>query len=238
MTSGLAAKLTIHDPEVIGVDPSEGQATLVPPTPTPTPGPPPLRIVEGGERLASGRRRREGLRRLLLCGADVFAAAAAMVLVLTVLGDNRLKLLTLAGTPLVVVFFKVAGLYDREQLRLLRSTLDEVPALVQVAGLYALTMAILQPHVVAGHLWGGQIAALWLTSFIAILARPHVRPLGGRTRVRDRALPGDRRRRARTPHPRETQQQPRPCRRRRDSAARGKRDRSPRRTRRRSAPRR
>ena len=101
-----------------------------------------------------------------------------MVLVLTVLGDNRLKLLTLAGTPLIVALFKVAGLYDREQLRLVRSTLDEAPTLAQVAGLYALTIAILQPHVVAGHLWGGQIAALWLASFLAILGRPDVRSVG------------------------------------------------------------
>ena len=119
----------------------------------------------------------------------MFAAAAAMVLVLMVFGDNRLKLVTLAGIPVVVLFFKVAGLYDREQLRLMRSTLDEAPALVQVAGLYALTIAILQPHVVAGHLWGGQIAALWLTSFIAILAvRLSARWVSGRASAIERCL--------------------------------------------------
>ena len=179
MTSGLAAKLTIHDPEAIGVDASEAEAA---PTQRALSSPRPraLRVVEGGETFVSARRRREGLRRLLLCGADVFAAAAALVLVLTVLGDNQLKLVTLAGTPIVVLFFKMAGLYDREQLRMLRSTLDEAPALIQVAGLYALTIAILQPHVVAGRLWGGQIAALWLTSFIAILvARASARWLAG-----------------------------------------------------------
>ena len=197
MTSGLAAKLTIHDPEVLGVDASEGEVVLAQRALT-SPGSRQLRIVEGGDRFATARRRGDGLRRLLLCGADVFAAAAAMVLVLTVFGDNRLKLWTLAATPVVVLFFKVAGLYDREQLRLLRSTLDEAPALVQVAGLYALTIAILQPHVVAGQLWGGQIAALWLTSFIAIVAASVS---------------------ARWVAPRETQQQPRPCVRRRDAAA-------------------
>ena len=119
----------------------------------------------------------------------MFAAAAAMVLVLTLLGNNQLKLMTLAGTPVVVLFFKVAGLYDREQVRLRRSTLDETPALVQVAGLYTLTVAILQPHVVAGHLWGGQIAALWLTSFIAILgARTSARWAAGRASALERCL--------------------------------------------------
>ena len=186
MTSGLAARVTIHDPAVIGDD-SEAQAALAQRTLN-SPRPRMLRIIEEGERLATARRRRGELSRLLLCGADVFAAAAAMVLVLTVLGDN-LKLVTLAGTPVVVLFFKVAGLYDREQLRMLRSTLDEAPALVQVAGLYTLTIAILQPHVVVGHLWGGQIAALWLTSFIAIMGfRVSARWVAGRASAIERCL--------------------------------------------------
>jgi exopolysaccharide biosynthesis polyprenyl glycosylphosphotransferase len=188
MTSGLAAKLTIHDPEVLGVDASQAEAVLAQRT-LATPGPPPLRVVEGGERFATPRRRPDGLRRLLLCGADVCAAAAATLLVLTVFGDDRLKLVTLAATPMIVLVLKVAGLYDREQLRLVRSTLDEAPALLQVAGLYTLTIAILQPHVVAGHLWGGQIAALWLTSFVAILAaRVASRWLAGRASSMERCL--------------------------------------------------
>src|SRR5581483_4655160 len=188
MTSGLAAKLTIHEPEALGADASAAEVVVARRAVT-APASWPLRIIEGGERSATSRRRADGLRRLLLCGADVCAAGAALVLVLTVFGDNRLKLLTLAGTPVVVLFFKIAGLYDREQLRLLRSTLDEAPTLVQVAGLYALSIAILQPHVVAGHLWGGQIAALWLTSFMAILVgRVSARWVSGRASAMERCL--------------------------------------------------
>lgn len=168
MTPRVAAKLTIHDLELLGGDGREAQAavsqrTLVPLRPRR------LTLLEGDETFAAARRRREWLRRLSLCVADVLAAAAALVLVLTVLGDDRLKLLTLAGVPVIVLFFKVAGLYEREQLRLLRSTLDEAPSIVQVAGLYALSIAILQPHVMSGQLWGSQIAALWLASFVAIV---------------------------------------------------------------------
>jgi exopolysaccharide biosynthesis polyprenyl glycosylphosphotransferase len=188
MTPRLAAKLTIHDLEVIGADVPDGQTAISQRTLTP-PRQRRLTLVEGSDGFASARRRRESLRRLLLCVADVLAASAAMVLVLTVLGDNRLKLVTLAGTPVIILFFKVAGLYDREQMRLLRSTLDEAPALVQVAGLYALTIAILQPHVVAGQLWGGQIAALWLASFIAIMgARMSARWVAGRASAIERCL--------------------------------------------------
>src|ERR1700761_5367501 len=188
MTPRVAAKLTIYEPEVIELDPSGPKPALAQRTLSP-PRARELRVVEGGEHLAPARRRRDGLRRLLLCGADVFAAAAALVLVLTVLGDNQLKLLTLAGTPVVVVLFKMAGLYDREQLRLLRSTLDEAPTLLQVAGLYTLAIAILQPHVLSWHLWGGQIAALWVTSFIAIMAaRTSARWLAGRASAVERCL--------------------------------------------------
>jgi exopolysaccharide biosynthesis polyprenyl glycosylphosphotransferase len=188
MTSRLAAKLTIHDPEVLGVDTSDAEILLAQRALT-APGSRRLRVVEGGERLATARRRGAGLHRLLLCGADVFAAAAALALVLSAFGDNRLNLVTLAGTPVVALFFKIAGLYDHEQQRLLRSTLDEAPALIQVAGLYALAIAILQPHVVAGHLWGGQIAALWMTSFVAILiARVSARWVAGRASAMERCL--------------------------------------------------
>jgi exopolysaccharide biosynthesis polyprenyl glycosylphosphotransferase len=112
-----------------------------------------------------------------------------MVFVLTLLGNNHLRLITLAGTPVIILLFKVAGLYDREQLRVLRSTLDEAPVLVQVTGLYALALAILQPFIVDGHLSGEQIAALWVTSFLAIMgARLVARWLAGRASAPERCL--------------------------------------------------
>ena len=118
----------------------------------------PWSLDDAGDQVVSAPRQREALRRRLLCLADMVAAATALLLVLT-LGGNRLKLVTLAGTPLVVLLFKVAGLYDREQLRLLRSTLDEAPVLVQMAGLYALVVAIVQSLMIGN---GRSLAALKL----------------------------------------------------------------------------
>ena len=96
-------------------------------------------------------------------------------------------LAALAALPLVVLMFKVAGLYDRDQLRLVPSTLDEAPLLAQLAGLYALGVTILQPVLLDGSLQGFQIAALWVVSFLAIL--------GGRSLARwvaARCLPEER----------------------------------------------
>ena len=51
----------------------------------------------------------------------------------------------------------------------MNSTLDEAPTLVQLTGLYALTVTILQPVVIEGHLGSDQIAALWFITFVTVM---------------------------------------------------------------------
>ena len=188
MPPSLAAKLTIHDPVAVDVDgrvaqPSAALRSLISVPSRRT------ALVDGTDQAISSPRRRQALRRRLLCTADVLASAVALVLVVSIFGSDHLKLIALAGTPIVILLFKVAGLYDREQLRLLRSTLDEAPMLVQLAGLYALTVAILHPFIVDGHVGSAQIAALWLISFAAImLGRISARWLAGRASASERCL--------------------------------------------------
>jgi exopolysaccharide biosynthesis polyprenyl glycosylphosphotransferase len=180
MTPTLAAKLTIHDPAVSA---QGGTVVTLPPRP--------LALVQGGEPAVAPHygRRRESLRRGLLCVSDVLAAATALLIVLTLLGDDRLKPLALAGAPVIVLLFKVAGLYDREQLLVVRSTLDEAPKLAQLAGLYALSVAILQPFVMNGRLGSDEVAALWLTSFFVIVgARMSARWVAGHASPVERCL--------------------------------------------------
>jgi exopolysaccharide biosynthesis polyprenyl glycosylphosphotransferase len=182
MTRSVAAKLTIHDPAVAVAEAGVSEPLVAP-------QPRRLALVDGRQPAATQHRRREALRRRLLCAADVVAAAAALVVVVTLLADDRLKLVAVAGTPAVVLLFKVAGLYDREQLRLLPSTVDEAPVLAQLAGLYALSVAILQRFVVDGHLGGAELAALWLVSFLAIMgARMVARALAARASASERCL--------------------------------------------------
>jgi exopolysaccharide biosynthesis polyprenyl glycosylphosphotransferase len=157
MTPQLASRLTIHEQELA----VSGSVVALPPRR--------LRLVEGGERTLPSLLRREALHRRLLGAADVLAATLALVLVLELLGGDQAGVAAVLGMPLVVVLFKVAGLYDRDELRLVHSTLDEVPVLAQLTGLYALCVTILQPLLIHGALGGGQIAALWLTSLVAIV---------------------------------------------------------------------
>ena len=55
-----------------------------------------------------------------------------------VLGGDKVTLAFVAAIPLVVVVSKIGGLYDRDEHLLRKTTLDEAPALFQVATLYTL----------------------------------------------------------------------------------------------------
>jgi exopolysaccharide biosynthesis polyprenyl glycosylphosphotransferase len=111
----------------------------------------------------------ESLVRRALAVADVTAIAAALLLVLGRSGAGPSALVALASMPLVVLLFKIAGLYNRDELRLGHSTLDEAPLLLQLTAFIALALAILHPF--APHsLSGGEVAALWFVGFALVLA--------------------------------------------------------------------
>jgi exopolysaccharide biosynthesis polyprenyl glycosylphosphotransferase len=184
MTPQLAAKLTIHEEEtaeaVFGN--ARGGSLIALPVGR-------LKPVEGGEHTLPSLLRRESLDRRLLGAFDVLAATLALALVLALLGRNQPGLAAVAGMPLIVLLFKVAGLYDRDQMRILRSTLDEAPLLLQLTGIYALAVTILEPVLLDEPLHGGQIAALWAGSFAAVMAgRMLARWLAGRALPLERCL--------------------------------------------------
>ena len=112
---------------------------------------------------------REALRRRLLGVADVTSAALAAGVVLGAFDQRRAALSAVVGAALVLLVFKLAGLYDRDDLRLVHSTLDDVPQLAQLTGLFALGVAILQNFVLGRSVSADQIAALWVVSFGAIV---------------------------------------------------------------------
>jgi FlaA1/EpsC-like NDP-sugar epimerase len=133
--------------------------------------------------------RREALHRRLLGAADVVTAGLALMLVLSRYGQHHAPVSAIAGVVLIVLLFKVARLYDRDDLRLVHSTLDEVPALFQLTGLVSLSLAILQSLILTHSLRASQIAALWLASFLAIFAgRVLARAIAGRALPTERCL--------------------------------------------------
>ena len=117
-------------------------------------------------------RRREALFRRSLAVADVLAAAVALYICVNVLGDDSLRPIALLALPLIVVAGKAHRLYDRDELVLNKSTIDQAPALFQCATLYAFLVALLQGAFVDGSLSAIQLVGLWGTLFLtAVLAR-------------------------------------------------------------------
>jgi exopolysaccharide biosynthesis polyprenyl glycosylphosphotransferase len=184
VTPQLVAKLTYHGDEVFEHPAPRGNVF---PLPRRRPATVPATGIEEGA--SPSVLRREARHRRLLGIADVLAVTLTLILVLNVIGHDHAALVLLASMPLVIVPFKIAGLYDRDDLRLVHSTLDEVPVLMQLTALFALGVTILQSVVVRGTLGGDQIAGLWLGAFATIVvARTLARWLASRTSPVERCL--------------------------------------------------
>src|SRR3954447_16915407 len=117
---------------------------------------------------AGAARWREQLDRRLLLLADITALVLAMTLVPTLFGKVGAGGVALTGLPLALIVFTLGGLYDRDDLRLVPSTLDEMPALLQLTGLVALGVAILQPTMLHATPSGLELVALWLAMLAAV----------------------------------------------------------------------
>jgi lipopolysaccharide/colanic/teichoic acid biosynthesis glycosyltransferase len=132
---------------------------------------------------------RDALYRRSLAAADVVAATAAVLIGVVALGDDRVRPATLALLPLLVLASKVVGLYDRDEHLLRRTTLEEAPAVLQVAAMISLVAWVGESVFVDGRLGPGQLGALWvlLLAFM-LLARGAARRLVGRITPAERCL--------------------------------------------------
>jgi exopolysaccharide biosynthesis polyprenyl glycosylphosphotransferase len=111
-------------------------------------------------------RRREAVARWGLVGADV-AAVSISLLLTAALSGARLTLWLVVLVPFYLLLSKAAGLYDRDQFVLNKTTLDETPALVAVAAIFVLLVEAVQGLQFTGRshpllLWGGLLCCLLL----------------------------------------------------------------------------
>ncbi len=107
-------------------------------------------------------RRRETTYRRSLVLSDAVATLVTIWLAVSVLGEDQLRLGTLFFVPIVVVLAKVTDLYDRDELVLSKSTVEELPRLFQLATLTTLLFYFLEPLLINGLLGHGQAFALWV----------------------------------------------------------------------------
>jgi exopolysaccharide biosynthesis polyprenyl glycosylphosphotransferase len=123
--------------------------------------------AESAGEAAGGRvAARHAVVRRLLAAADVSAAAVAFAVAILLLGRDGFGV----GVPLaiaaVIPICKLAGLYDRDEHLLHKTTLDEAPELIRLAGLYTLLAFLAGDAIVDGSLGQGQALFLWV--FLAL----------------------------------------------------------------------
>src|SRR3954452_2453611 len=104
---------------------------------------------------------REGAYRRGLAVADVGAALAALAIV-ALFANPRGVVFLLAFAPLIVLVNKIAGLYDRDELVMNKTTLDEAPALLQISGLFTLLVWMGHDAIVRWGLDPKSVLVLWV----------------------------------------------------------------------------
>jgi exopolysaccharide biosynthesis polyprenyl glycosylphosphotransferase len=145
-------------------------------------------VVEGPDRAAVRRRNRTYRR--ALASADALAAGVSFYVAVVLLGNaDALKPASLLALPVAVISSKAMKLYDRDELVLRKSTLEEAPALFQLATLYALVTWLLQDVLVDGALGRKQVLGLWAFLWgTAVLARALAREVARRATPVERCL--------------------------------------------------
>jgi exopolysaccharide biosynthesis polyprenyl glycosylphosphotransferase len=132
---------------------------------------------------------REGSYRRILALADMFVASAVLFLVVHLGAGAELNLAMLTTLPLIVVVNKVCGLYERDELVLKKSTLDEAPMLLQIAGLFSLIVWLIHDGLGDSSLQARHVVLIWTSTFLAlIVARTAARGIAARASATERCL--------------------------------------------------
>jgi exopolysaccharide biosynthesis polyprenyl glycosylphosphotransferase len=153
----------------------------------PTEPTPPQAITETEGRRAAEHR--DARYRRSLAVADALSALVALTLCVSVLGDDALHPMSLLALPLVVLVFKVQGLYDRDELLIRKTTIDEAPKLFQSATLFTLVIWIGDGLLVSGTLGDTQVVVLWASLLLfTILGRRTARTFARKITAAERCL--------------------------------------------------
>lgn len=182
MTAEPAKDLRPRSGEAIGAV-AEGRSSIAPPGTARLPAPVPLRPGKAVPVIAvpqaSSRQRildRSFATRCLEL-ADLLGAALAVALALSLFDARSVLLLALVSIPLSLVVFKIGGL-QRDDIRIIPSTLDEAPAILTLTGQFALIMTLVESILTRTGPPAGEVAVVWLAAFgLVVAARAVTRSL-------------------------------------------------------------
>lgn len=125
-------------------------------------------FIREGVRSADARSR-TAVNRRLLATADGVAALLALYIVVMAAGHEHLRPTVLLVVPIALLASKLSGLYERDELVLHKSTLDEAPALFQLATIYTLLAWMSETAYLDGDLGRPQVLALWIGLVVLLL---------------------------------------------------------------------
>jgi exopolysaccharide biosynthesis polyprenyl glycosylphosphotransferase len=133
-------------------------------------------------------RREAHYRHLLLIG-DMLACSLGVIAAARLGRTTHLKIQSIALVLLAPAVAKILGLYDRDQARLRKSTLDELPVLLQLAALFSFLALAVAPVMFGGILGPREAIALFVVLFAGLMAgRTAARRLAGELTPAERCL--------------------------------------------------
>ena len=147
-----------------------------------------LPAVEGPLRRPAERR--ASRLRGVLVGADMTAAIVTLVAIDAVYpGSALLTPETVALVLPMVLLARILGLYHKDEVRLRQTSLDDAPALFQLATMYALGVWVTRHATLTGGLTGAHVMTVLVGFFAAALCfRAVGRRIAGRVLAPERCL--------------------------------------------------
>jgi exopolysaccharide biosynthesis polyprenyl glycosylphosphotransferase len=133
-----------------------------------------VRIARQGEGLTEGATRpatalREGLYRRTLALADASVAGFVVLGLLPLLNADALLVSVVLASTAIVLISKVCGLYERDDLVLKKTTLDEAPRLLQMAAVFTLVLWLFHDGFTSVVLGAGDVMVIWGGTFVMLL---------------------------------------------------------------------
>jgi len=145
--------------------------------------------VDPGSDAVRDARSRERIYRRLLAGADAVVALLAVLVAIDVVGGYGLNPAYLLVAPLMVIAAKIGGLYDKDELVIEHSTLNELPRLVNLAAIGALLFWLGRHYLVLGAPTTRDLLMLWVLLIVGLVAgRASAREIARRVAPLERCL--------------------------------------------------
>ena len=123
---------------------------------------------------------RDRIFRRALALADVYAALGAALVSVQLIGGGALRPTALLAAPAIVILAKLLGLYDREELVMRKSTLEEGGSLLKLASIFVLAAWFGQEVLSRQPLDRGNGAEMWIALVVLLVCGRSLARAGAR----------------------------------------------------------